>query len=145
MLAASPFRRFVQRINHLVSRPASRRRHPRSRSVSRNIAAMIETLENRQLLSASVLVNSTSGAANYAAGVTIGQLNPSVTPVTLRDAIDAVNNTGGSATIKFDTAAFGSGQTTITLNGTPLEIADSTGNVTVQAPTSGQITISGNN
>jgi hypothetical protein len=146
MLIASPFRRFVQRIANAV--PAWRRglhagRSQRS-SFPQNIAAIVETLECRQLLSASVVVNSSAGAANYAANVTISQLNPSVTPVTLQDAVNAVDNTPGSATITFDATVFPAGQlSTITPNGT-LELSNTSDQITIQGPGSGQVAVSGN-
>ena len=146
MIVSSPFRRFVQRIARTVPgrRRGSRGRRSRTSTFPQNVAAMIETLEGRQLLSASVVVNSSAGAANYAANVTISQLNPGVKPVTLQDAVNAVDNTPGAATITFDATVFPAGQlTTITPNGT-LELSNTSGQMTIQGPGSGQVAVSGN-
>jgi len=144
MLVSSPFQSFLRRIsNVLISRKrASRLRRCQAHRLAPQVAAQVETLEDRALLSASaVVVNSVSGSANYASNVTIGDLNPSVTPVTLRDAIDAVNNTAGAATISFDSTVFGSGQTTINLGGSMLELKNTSGMVTIAGSTSGQVSI----
>src|SRR5262249_14220748 len=106
MLVSLPFRRYVQQLTRVLSR---RRRIVQLRSRRRDIwipvAAMVETLEARALLS-SIVVNSTSGGMNYAGNVTVSQLDPTHTAVTLRDAINAANNTSGADTITFDTAVF---------------------------------------
>lgn len=107
-------------------------------------AAEIESLEPRLLLS-SIIVSATGDTPNYAANVTVAQLNPAVTPVTLRDAINAVNNTTGDNTITFDPTAFPANQlTTITL-GSTLEISQTSGKITIQGPGSGEVDVSGNN
>ena len=60
-------------------------------------AAEVEALEPRRLLSAySITVNDTADALDNPATVTAGAL---ASNVTLRDAINAANNTGGQATI----------------------------------------------
>jgi hypothetical protein len=80
-------------------------------------AAAVESLEQRVLLS-SIVVNSADGGQNYASSVTVGDLNPNTTAVTLRDAIDAANNSGGDNTITFDSSVFPpNATTTITLSG----------------------------
>lgn len=148
MLVSSPFQRFVQRIARVLPHRSrlSRLRRLRSISLYQNIPAIVETLEGRELLSANaIVVNSVSGSANYASNVTINQLNPGVTPVTLRDAIHAVNNTPGAATISFDSTVFGSGQTTIHLGGSLLELTNTTGKVTIAGSASGQVSVSGDN
>ena len=84
-------------------------------------------LEDRRLLS-TIVVN-----------------NPTDTPVTgeidLRQAIIQANTTGGAETIVFDKKVFKTPQT-ITLNGTQLELSDTTGTVTIKGPKAG-VTISG--
>ena len=67
----------------------------------RRLAAVLETLEPRRLLSASaaaytITVNDTADALDNPATATVGALGANVT---LRDAINAANNTGGNATI----------------------------------------------
>jgi hypothetical protein len=105
-------------------------------------AALVETLEARRLLSG-IVVTDAGGGMNYGADVTISQLDPNQTPVTLQDAVDAANNTGGNNTITFDGTAFPSNtQTTITLTGGPLELK---GNVTIAGPGAGQVAVSGGN
>ncbi len=84
-------------------------------------------LEDRRLLS-TVVVN-----------------NPTDTPVKgqidLRQAIVQANTTGGDQTIVFDSTVFKTPQT-ITLNGTQLELSDTTGAETITAPAAG-LTVSG--
>ncbi len=144
MLVSSPFQRFVRRISQVFPRTRRASRLRRTACVSPIVASQVETLEGRALLSASaVVVNSVSGTANYASNVTISQLDRSVTPVTLRDAVDAVNNTPGAATISFDSTVFGSGQTSINLGGTMLELTNTTGLVTIAGSTTGQVSING--
>ncbi len=70
----------------------------RQRSIPRS---PVELLERRRLLS-TVTVTSGADAIDYSSSVTITQLNS--TPVTLRDAINAANNTGGNNTIVFDSS-----------------------------------------
>ncbi len=111
------------------------------------VAAMVETLERRVLLS-SIVVNSTNGGQNYLGNVTVSQLDPSQTSVTLRDAVDAANNTAGNNTISFDPNVFPSNTktpTTIVLSGgTPLELNDTSGTTTIAGPGAGQVAVSGN-
>src|SRR4051794_20760923 len=63
----------------------------------------LELLEDRTvpavLPGGTINVTSSLGGHNYAANVTIGQLNPNITAITLRDAINAANNTAGNDTI----------------------------------------------
>src|SRR5262252_8558426 len=105
MVVSLPFRRFVQQLSWaLTHRPHFS--HLRARRVEWHVvAADVEALETRQLLS-SIVVNSTSGGANYAPTVTAAQLDPAHTAVTLRDAINAANNTAGSDSISFDSTIF---------------------------------------
>lgn len=88
------------------------------------------------LSTSSIVVNSAGGGQNYASNVTVADLDPINTAVTLRDAIDAANNTGGDQTITFDASIFPSNaSTTITLTGgTPLELSDTTGVVRIDGP-----------
>jgi hypothetical protein len=89
------------------------------------VAALVETLEARVLLS-SIVVNSTSDS-------------PSLGTVTLRQAI----NTAGVDTITFDSTVFVPNVlTTITLTGGPLEL---THNVTISGLGAGQVGVSGGN
>ncbi|MBI3864215.1 MAG: Ig-like domain repeat protein [Planctomycetia bacterium] len=112
------------------------------------MAADVEILESRQLLS-SIVVTSTSGGQNYAPTVTALQLDPAHTSVTLRDAINAANNTKGADTISFDAGVFPPNTpipTTIVLaGGTPLELSDTSGATTIDGLGAGQISISGGN
>ncbi|HEV8065875.1 MAG TPA: right-handed parallel beta-helix repeat-containing protein, partial [Acidimicrobiales bacterium] len=62
---------------------------------------------------------------------------------TLRWAIGQANSAGGAETINFDPTVFATPQT-ITLNGTQLELSDTTGTETVTGPAAG-VTVSGNN
>jgi hypothetical protein len=61
-------------------------------------AWVIEPLEWRTLMTA-ITVTSTSATPNYASSVTVAELNPIATAVTLRDAINAADNAGGSNSI----------------------------------------------
>src|SRR6516225_5404967 len=105
MLVSLPFRRFIERLGRFLPRRRVKVRL-RSRWSDFSICgpAMVETLEARVLLS-TIVVNSTSGGTDYNGNVTFNQLN-SATPVTLRDAINAVNNTKGAFTISFDQSVF---------------------------------------
>jgi hypothetical protein len=62
------------------------------------VRPVLELLETR-LTPAPVTINVTtnSDTPNYASTVTVSQLNPSVTPVTLRDAINAADNTDAAS------------------------------------------------
>ncbi|MGE5191171.1 MAG: choice-of-anchor Q domain-containing protein, partial [Deltaproteobacteria bacterium] len=149
MLVSLPFRRFVQQLTGVLSRRrVSIRRRSRGSESWASMSAMVETLEPRVLLS-SIVVNSTDGGQNYASTVTVGQLDPTHTAVTLRDAINAANNTGGADSISFDPTVFppsASTPTTIVLSGgTPLELKDTSGATTIAGPGAGQVTVSGNN
>ena len=119
----------------------------RGRDFSGPVAAIVETLEARVLLS-SIVVNSTGGGQDYASTVTAGQLDPTHTAVTLRDAINAANNTGGAFTISFDASIFppnAATPTTIVLSGgAPLELKDTSGATTISGPGAGQVVINAN-
>src|SRR5262245_16073145 len=65
---------------------------------------VVTRLEDRTA-PAVVVVNSTDGALHYADTVTIPELNPAVTSVTLRDAINAANNTAGPDEIELQAGA----------------------------------------
>src|SRR6516162_6557650 len=71
--------------------------------------------------------------------------NPTDTPVAgqidLRQAIAQANTNGGNQAITFDPIVFASAKT-ITLNGTQLELKDTTGTETITGPTAG-VTVSG--
>lgn len=150
MLTSLPFRRFIQKLSHNVL-PRSRRtglRRAHSFQLAPH-AAIVETLEDRALLSANIVVNSTVDAQHYASSVTAAQLNPALTSVTIRDAINAANNTVGDINITFDASVFPSGTvSTIDLQGTPLVITNTTGQVTIQgaasAASSNQLVFDGN-
>src|SRR5579859_4519652 len=148
MVVSLPFRRFVQQLSTILTH---RKHTSRLRSPRREwhvVAADVQTLESRQLLS-SIVVNSMSGGQNYASSVTVGQLDPTQTAVTLRDAVDAANNTGGTETISFDSTVFPSNAqtpTTIVLaGGTPLDLSDKSGAMTIAGPGAAQVAISGAN
>jgi len=148
MLVSIPFRHFVQRMAQILPRygRSSRLRSSRSGLGTLKMSPARwrcwKTVHCcRPAPSSSIVV---SGTANYASNVTIGQLNPGVTAVTLRDAIDAVNNTTGAATISFDPTVF-AGQQTIHLGGSVLELTNSTGRMTIQGATTGQVSVSGDN
>jgi parallel beta-helix repeat protein len=68
---------------------------------------------------------------------------PVVGKTDLRQAIAQANAAGGNQTITFDPVVFASAQT-ITLNGTQLELTDTTGTETITGPAAG-VTVSGNN
>ena len=97
-----------------------------------SLAPAIVSLEDRILLSASIVVN-----------------NPTDTPVAgltdLREAIAQANTNGGNQAIIFDAIVFATAQT-ITLGGAQLELRDTTGTatITITGPTAG-VTVSGNN
>src|SRR6476660_1494780 len=98
MVVSLPFRRFVQQISRIIPHRTHSSRVRLRRQEWFAVAADVQILEPRQLLS-SIVVNSTSGGANYAAGVTVAMLDPTHTAVTLRDAIHAADNTAGADTI----------------------------------------------
>jgi predicted outer membrane repeat protein len=89
-----------------------RRRRPartdRRTTPRRGPGLAIEQLEDR-LVPATITVTSFADGEDYAATVTVGQLNPSVTPVTLTDAIHAANNTPGDTTLTGNTAGASGG------------------------------------
>ena len=101
----------------------ARRPHARRRLTRPTLMA----LEDRRLLS-TIVVN-----------------NPTDTPVTgeidLRQAIGQANTNGGAETITFDKTVFKTPQT-ITLNGTQLELSDTTGTETITGPKAG-VTVNG--
>ena len=149
MLVSLPFRRFIERLaGFWPRRRCSRRLRLRRRDLSFRGPAIVETLEGRVLLSA-IVVNSTDGGQHYASTVTFGQLDPAHTAVTLRDAVNAANNTTGADTISFDSSVFpqnAANPTTIVLSGgTPLELKDTTGATTISGPGAGVVAVSGNN
>lgn len=148
MLVSLPFRRFIQRVAHVLPRRSvSGRLRRRCGGLSFCAAATVEMLESR-VLPSSIVVNSTSGGQDYASTVTVGQLDPATTAVTLRDAINAANNTQGADTISFDASIFppsSSTPTTITLSGgTILEFTDKSGATTIDGLGAGQVAVSGN-
>src|SRR5208337_3747228 len=102
---------------------SARRPHARRRLTRPTLMA----LEDRRLLS-TIVVN-----------------NPTDTPVTgeidLRQAIVQANSNGGAETITFDKTVFMTPQT-ITLNGTQLELSDTTGTETITGPKAG-VTVNG--
>ena len=101
----------------------ARRPHARRRLMRPTLMA----LEDRRLLS-TIVVN-----------------NPTDTPVAgqtdLRQAIGQANSNGGVETITFDKTVFKTPQT-ITLNGTQLELSDTTGTETIKGPKAG-VTVNG--
>ena len=148
MVVSLPFRRFVQRLSPFVlrrPRAGRLRRRPPEWLV---VAADVETLESRQLLS-SIVVTSASGGQNYASGVKAGQLDSTQTAVTLRDAVNAANNTSGADTISFDSNVFpanaGNPTTIVLAGGTPLDLSDKSGATTISGPGASQVAISGAN
>jgi sporulation-control protein spo0M len=147
MVVSLPFRRFVQQLAGLTWRTRVVRLRTRRRQWQ-IVAAAVENLEPRQLLS-SIIVSSTSGGQNYASTVTVSQLDPAHTAVTLRDAIDAANNTTGADTISFDSTVFPpNGTTPVTISltgGTPLTLSDTSGATTIVGPGASELTVSGNN
>jgi hypothetical protein len=94
------------------------------------MVAAVEPLEGRVLLS-SVVVNSTSDTAT-GSGI-----------VTLRDAIATADSSTSPTTITFDPAVFAAPQT-IVLDGTQLELSNTTESTTITGPAAG-VTVSGNN
>ena len=98
----------------------------------RLLSAVAEALESRLFLT-TVTVNSISDTPNYPGNVIVSDLN-SGTPITLRDGIDAANNTGGNVTINFDPSLTAHGAATITLGGTELSLDDATGKLTIAGP-----------
>lgn len=148
MVVSLPFRRFVQRLAPFLKRRPQCGRLRQRRPEWLVVAADVEALESRLLLS-SIVVNSTSGGLNYALTVTAGQLDPAHTAVTLRDAVNAANNTFGADTISFDSNVFpasAASPTTIVLaGGTPLDLSDKSGATTISGPAAAQVAISGAN
>jgi len=84
-------------------------------------------LEDRRLLSTIVVNNPTD--------------TPAPGKIDLRQAIVQANTTGGAETIVFDKTVFMTPRT-ITLNGTQLELRDTTGTETIKGPKAG-VTVSG--
>jgi hypothetical protein len=148
MVVSLPFRRFLRQLTVILPQRHRRRRLRLRKNDFPIPAAIVETLECRMLLS-SIVVNSTDGGQNYNSTVTASQLNPSQTAVTLRDAINAANNTTGNNTISFDSSVFPTNAqtpTTIMLSGgTPLELRNSSGTTTIAGPAAAQVAVSGNN
>lgn len=105
-------------------------------------------MEFRELLS-SIVVTSSSGGQNYASNVTFSQLDPTHTTVTLRDAVNAANNSSGADTISFDVGIFPpntpSPTTIVLAGGTPLQFTDTSGATTIDGPGASQVAVSGDN
>jgi hypothetical protein len=108
-------------------------RFPRTKRANRAVAARIESVERRLLLS-TYTVNSLSDAVNAGAG-----------SLTLRQAVADVNAHGGANTIAFDPKVFSPGSLhTITLLRGQLELTNTTGQTTIAGPGSAVLAISGN-
>jgi CSLREA domain-containing protein len=111
-------------IRQLSNRPVGRT----IRKVPYRGRPALEALEDRCVPSTMIVVN-----------------NPTDTPVAgetdLRQAILQANANGGDQTIVFDPTVFQTPQT-ITLNGSPLELSDTTGTETITGPTAG-VTVNG--
>lgn len=148
MLDSLPFRRYVEQLGSVLKRRRTTRLRLNRRDVSGPVLACVDVLESRELLAA-IVVNSLSGAQNYDATVTAGQLDATQTAVTLRDAINAANNTQGADTISFDQSVFPpdalSAATIVLTGGTPLLLKDTSGATSIVAPAAAQVTVSGNN
>ena len=95
----------------------------------RQMRPKLMALEDRRLLSTIVVNNPTD--------------TPVVGLIDLRQAIAQANTNGGAETIVFDKTVFKTPQT-ITLNGTQLELSDTTGAETITGPKAG-VTVSGDN
>src|SRR6516165_8216654 len=110
-----------------VTCPRSRSQGTVDRRQRWRMRPTLMALEDRKLLS-TIVVN-----------------NPTDTPIAgqidLREAISQAIMNGGNETITFDKTAFKTPQT-ITLNGTQLELSDTTGTVTITGPKAG-VTVSG--
>lgn len=104
-------------------------RTPLQNRLAHAVRAWIEALESRTLLT-SVVVNTTSDTTT-AAGL-----------VTLSDAIEIATSSADPTAITFDPTVFATPQT-ITLNGSPLELDNSTEPTTITGSSAG-VTISGN-
>ncbi len=127
----------------LVRSPHSKESALATAARRRRVAqAVVEALENRRLFS-TITVTTLVDTTNYPTSVTISQLN--ATPVSFRDAINAVNNTGGNDTINFAASLTAGGPATITLNGSELLLNDTSGTLTIDGPAANLLTISGNN
>jgi hypothetical protein len=129
-------------------RTRSRRRVLRGGHFQGPTAALVETLESRQLLSGTpsvdIRVDSAASGTNYPADVTVSDLNKAAfKDVTLRDAVNAANNTPGGDVIAFTQISFpANSQHTITVKGGPLELTDQ---VTIIGPDGAQVTVDGGN
>jgi hypothetical protein len=112
---------WIQQLSHRPDGCTIRKVPPRARP-------FLEALEERCVPSATIVVN-----------------NPTDIPVAgqtdLRQAIVQANTNGGDQTIVFDKTVFKTPQT-ITLNGTQLELSDTTGTETIRGPTAG-VTVDG--
>src|SRR5271166_4107103 len=93
----------------------------------RRMRPTLMALEDRRLLSTIVVNNPTD--------------TPVMGQIDLRQAIVQANATGGAETIIFDSTVFKTPQT-ITLNGTQLELSDTTGTETITGPKAG-VTVNG--
>jgi hypothetical protein len=111
-------------IRQLSNRPVGRT----IRKAPHRARPALEALEERCVPSTTIVVN-----------------NPTDTPVAgltdLRQAIAQANTNGGDQTIVFDKKVFKKPQT-ITLDGTQLELSDTTGTETIEGPKAG-VTVDG--
>src|SRR5260221_12360648 len=106
MVVSLSFRRFVRQLQTLLSRRRGSRRlrYRRSRYWT-PVAAMVETLETRVLLSR-IVVSSTNGGQNYPASVTASQLGPTFMALQLRGAVNPANKTTGAGLVCFISTVF---------------------------------------
>lgn len=148
MLISFTLRRFAEQLAVAMKCRRSGRLRSRRHAPASPVAAHVHLLESRELLS-NIVVSSLSGGQNYAATVTFNQLDPAQTAVTLRDAINAANNTTGADSISFDAALFPAGAATpatiVLTGGTPLQFTDTTGATTIDGPGASAVAVSGNN
>lgn len=91
--------------------------------------AIVETLETRTLLSNTYVVNSLDDNNNS------GTTSNGIVAGEFRWVIQQADAAGGNQTITFDSSLTSTGPATIALNGTALELDDSTGTLTIQGPT----------
>ena len=96
----------------------------------RRMQPTLLALEDRKLLSTIIVNNPTD--------------TPIVGQIDLRQAISQANTSGGNETITFDKTVFKTPQT-ITLNGTQLELTDTSGTETITGPKAGVTVDAGGN
>lgn len=136
----NPFATLPSHFRFFGSRKTTSRRRPCT-AIERAVSTVVERLEGRQLLSSSILVNSTLD--------NVSDSSVSGSTVTLREAVNYENANGGGM-ITFAPGLTATGAATITLtqtgDGTAGPSALGIGsNITIQGPTSGNgITIAGN-